>query len=284
MTLKIHHILSAAVASVILAIASACGTTGKTVHRNTAPSVETISDVKVELRRVIDGYGQWDRMRVPFSLKLEKPKSVSVGGTAIMERGKSIMLAFRILGMEIGSLYITNDSIVVIDKIHKRYVAETTSNFLKGFPVNMANVQDFLTGRLFILGKDNVEFASVTPSELEVSDTQSWNFCPKNPPVGMEYGFEFYPTDVLKGLVILLTETGRPITCLYSAPEKCGAGDMSPSVKVTYFTGKVPIDATIDWNFQKAKWNAEVDLRRPVVTSKYQRIAVNDILKMVSKL
>ena len=135
-----------------------CGSSKKSGKSNEySPETGSVTPGAVstdDCRQVLANYGLWQRLKTPVTLRLYSPKSVSISGNAVMERGKSIMISLRFLGMEIGSLYVTNDSIQIIDKFNKRYVKEPLAQLLAGFPVNISNVQDLLLGRPFLLGSE----------------------------------------------------------------------------------------------------------------------------------
>ncbi|MDE7443802.1 MAG: DUF4292 domain-containing protein [Muribaculaceae bacterium] len=89
---------------------------------------------------------QWTTFSAPLKVKLESPKKVNISGRCTMERGKSILLSVRMLGMEIGNAYVTPDSVYVLDKIHKYLLAESLDEVLNGNYVEFTALQELLTG------------------------------------------------------------------------------------------------------------------------------------------
>lgn len=246
-------------------------------------NISTVSDMRVGVRSLISRYGKWERLRIPLTVNLSSPKSVSISGTAIMERGKSIMISLKFWGMEIGNLYITNDSVSVIDKVHKCYASEAVGEMLAGFDVNVSNVQDLLLGRLFQLGADAVATDTYRNAEMEPVSDNSWILVPENSNDRINYGFSFAPADVLNALIV---QSGRhqPVSFMYSPAVQTACGIFSPEVSVSYSTEKTVIHANLDWDMGKARWNSDVELRVPSVNSKYKRIPSTDIPGIISKL
>lgn len=245
--------------------------------------ISTASDMRVGVRALISRYGNWERLRVPVTVNLSSPKKVSISGTAIMERGKSIMISLKFWGMEIGNLYMTNDSVTVIDKVHKCYASESIGNMLAGFDVNVSNVQDLLLGRLFQLGADDVAAETYRNAEMEIVSDNSWILVPDNSKDRINYGFSFSPADVLNALIV---QSGKhqPVSVMYSPAVPTACGMFSPAVAVSYSTGKTILDANLSWDLGRARWNSDVDLRVPSVNSNYKRIPSADIPKIISKL
>ena len=108
-----------------------------------------------------------------------------------------------------------------------------------------------------------------------------WLLDPVAPVEGVDYGFRFSPADVLMALIVQ-AGSHEPVTLLYDAPFATGFGPMAAGVAVTYKNSKTDLRASLDWNFQKARWNDEVDLREPSVGQGYTRLSAADITKMLS--
>lgn len=283
MILKVLKYKLSAVIVLIALVMTGCSTAKKVGSGSSGASkVETVSDMRVELRTMLNSYGDWSRVRVPVTLSLRQPKNISIGGTAIMERGKSVFISLKYFGMEIGNLYITDDSIMVVDKIHKSYASENVSRFLSGFDVNVSNLQDLLLGRVFVPGKKSVELSMFSSAGFEVDNQNSWLLLPTSPATGIEYGYKFSPVDILAALIVKSGDH-QPVTCGYEPPVSTSFGPMSPQLTINYSTAKTALDVSFEWNLSKAKWNNDVELRTPSVNAKYSRISSADITKMISK-
>lgn len=263
-------------------VLAACSTTKKTgVNGSNTTKVTTESDMRVELRTVIDSYGDWSRLRVPVTLSLRQPKNIAISGTAIMERGKSVFISLKYFGIEIGNLYVTDDSIMVVDKVHKAYVGESVGHFLSGFDVNVSNLQDLLLGHVFVPGSQKAEISGFSNAEFENVDGGSWLLLPASPSPDIEFGYSFSPIDVLAGLMVK-AGCHQPFTCEYASPISTPFGPMSPGLTLQHSMEKTAIEASIEWNLSKAKWDGEVELRQPSVSQKYKRISSSEISKIIS--
>lgn len=282
------NIVASVLAVVLLLSAVSCGSQKKNVESGSRVPVRSVSlltaaDMSVELRKVVDSYGAWNRVRVPVTVALASPKNISISGTAIMERDKSVMISLKYFGFEIGSLYVEGDSITIVDKVHKSYVSENVRRFLSGFDLSVSNVQDLLFGRLFIVGRNNADFSSLKRCDMEIIDSDGWLLIPEAPSKTATYGFRFSPADVLSAL-ICQTGENPPVTCTYLSAVATTAGTMSSAVTLDYKKGKSAIEASLEWNFKKARWNDDVELRRLSIGKDYKRLTSAEIAKLIQKL
>lgn len=288
MNMKNRNIIAVMISALLMLTVAGCRSQKNGVVADPGASggsvaIRTASDMSGELKKIVDGYGSWKRLRVPVTISLSSPKSISISGTAIMERNKSVMFTLKYFGFEIGSLYIEGDSITIVDKIHKSYVSENVRGFMSGFDISVSNVQDLLFGRLFIVGSDDAGYSALKRCEMEIVDSDQWLLIPKAPSSNASYGFKFSPADILSALIC---QTGKnpPVTCTYQTPVSTVAGAMSPSVSLDYQKGKSTVKASFEWNFKKARWDNDVELRRPSIGKDYKRLSSTDISKMIQKL
>lgn len=287
MPARIHSIFRLMACGLTLLLAcAACqtsrkATAGRPADENTRLPSE--SDMRVELRTLISSYGRWERVKVPVSLRLRQPKNISIGGTLVMECDKSIHLSLRYFGFEIGMLNLTADSILVVDKVNKRYAAERIAAFLGGADVTIENAQNVLLGRVFALGEKRLGTESFRNAEMEAVSSGSWLLHPRARLNGVDYGFLFSPLDILNALMIQ-TAGHEPVEITYSLPTSTVHGPVCGAVNVKYPSGKIPIDASIEMNTDKLRWDSEVEIPRVALSPKYQKIEATQIAKMISNL
>ncbi|MDE6395941.1 MAG: DUF4292 domain-containing protein, partial [Muribaculaceae bacterium] len=82
------------------------------------------------------------------SLDLEKPLSMSASGRATMIRDSLVHISIRFIGMEVGVVRATPDSVFLVDKYHKIYFAEPLSTLLgsRGKDLTLGDLQDMMLG------------------------------------------------------------------------------------------------------------------------------------------
>lgn len=224
----------------------------------------------------------WQKLKVPMTLRLSSPKSLSVSGQATMVYNKSVTISLRFFGMEIGLIHLTADSVIALDKYNKRYVAESLHKFMGGFPVNMANVQSLLIGQPFLLGSTNSPSKEFDKFEADY-DNNILTLIPLKQPAGVEYGFSF---DSALQLTRLIVKAGsnHPVNIDYRDSRQTKAGAFAEEVSIEATAGKTPVAATIEWKPSKAKWDADVEPRAVTIPSNYQRIDTSKLLKGLKSL
>lgn len=285
MKIRSPHIALLLFIVAMLAMTAQSCKSSQQAEQTQAPTIElrNSSDAKAKLNTILSSYNDWERLRMPITIRLKSPQSASISGTAIFERDKSLFISLRFLGFEIANIYATNDSIFVVDKYNKQYAAEGIHQFMGNTPINITNVQNLLFGRVFLLGESSTNFKQFGKADFDVTSGSSWMLVPEKQPEGAEYGFAFHPADILQGTIIK-SANHEPVTIAYGTPFYTSCGPIATSVSVTYNTGKKLLDAEINWNPEKAAWDNSVELRQPSISSKYRRITAEQIALMLSKL
>ena len=220
---------------------------------STAPMVDDERSLSQHFDALVSSYVDWDDVSVPVRLELEAPKQMSISGRATMERGKSVMISLRVLGMEVASLYITNDSVYATEKIHKYYIAEDINSLCGKFPVSINDVQDMLLGQVFLLERGRLE-KSMRKQVILSEMGEYWTILPKKFYNEVEYAFGMSQNDELKALSV--SRNGEtPLVCQYGNHSNSKAGMIAQNVKINLLTGKISVKANIKWDAESAKWN-----------------------------
>lgn len=231
---------------------------------------------------VTNSYREWSTLSVPVKIELSKPKRFSISGRAYMERDKSVFISLRFLGMEVGTIYIDNDSLFLTEKIHKYYVAEGVKSLLGGYPLTVADVQSLLLGQPFMAGKGRLSEAdrrSLYIYDAPVSST--WTITPPAPADGIDYTFSLsMSSDRLERLTIT-TDDYLPATVVYSDGCKSPAGEVNSVMDIAATAAKTPIAVSLKWNFSNAEWNSP-DIRQWKRPKDYTRLKQKDIINMLS--
>lgn len=246
------------------------------------PSVESESYAATPAERfdsIAALYKNYDCFTASFKISLNAPQHISFNGRAYVERNKSIYLSLRKFGMEVARLYLTNDSIVAVDRFNKRYVAESLADALASCPVTIGNIQNLLTGQPFAIGKQQLK------SEDLVFDNQPdngrWLAIPKDLPTGFESGYLFSTTD---NNLLALAVKGGATTFLarYTDYYPTLSGPAAANVGLSVSGMKFPLELSLEWTWSGAVWNKPGEMRQFVYPDReYKRIAAADLLKML---
>lgn len=92
----------------------------------------------------------WQTLRVPVSVRVESPRQFSYGSIRMtMERDRSVTYSIHFLGMEVGAIHLTSDSLLAYSMPQRIYVAEDLASALGGVALPMADIQALLIGQAF---------------------------------------------------------------------------------------------------------------------------------------
>lgn len=275
----IRTIRRVAVAALICAAVTSCGSSKKAVAGSGTqgiPATATAGTPQADMKAMIQSYAPaWQKVRMPINVSVTQPTQIGASGYLTMVRGESVSISMRVLGMEVASLYLTSDSITVVDRWNKRYVSEGLTRFLSGFPVTIDNVQSLFLGRVFLAGKSGMTEADASLFEYE-SDGSLWACKPRSADDRFSYAF----VAMAQALVSLQVSAGKGGAQVeYGLPEMTPCGKVASSLSITSKAGSKNIAVSIINRPAKAQWDDEVKVTPFSLPKGYSRIMAADILK-----
>lgn len=272
-----NKLLTAATSLLILAgtMLAGCSTQKKAI----ATPDTTTEERSIGFDAVKASYGNWERIRVPFTLRLNAPQKASISGTATMERGRMLILSMRVLGIEMAVVQVTPDSATFVDKMNRRYLSLPIDKALGGFDANISNIQDLLTGRAFLLGTDSLAATRQSDFDVNITDAgRAWTLTPKRAPKDAAYSFTFNPANELTGLTVI--PKGHPEATLgYSDAAGTPEGMFASLLSVDLTVKDKRIDANLEWNWNRASYDADVDVRPVSIGGNYKPINPEALIK-----
>ena len=256
----------------------------------TTPPTTSSSNVNIEeihsnimLSSKLDSVGalyhSWNDVELPVDLELISPNEFSVSGRATMVKDKSIYISIRVFGFEAANIYINNDSIHTTYKMGKIYIADDVRKLLKGYPVNVGDLQNILLGRAFILGDGTIKSAN---GISVLSKGATWEASPKCEIDGVNYYFTFNSVDDTLKLLTVLIQGANPVHCYYNNIDNSAAGKVAEELTLSANANKQQLKASIKWNLKKAKWNTGATPKWKAPKG-YKRVNVEDLLNAINQ-
>lgn len=243
-------------AIVILAASfSSCRTT-KTASGNTAQETSNIEIETAPAEKylytastVAETLPQWTDFSASGNITIRTGSSLKSAMLLRMERGKYISISLRpILGIEVGKLYIDNDSVTVVDKYHNLYLKEAISDFI-GQDISLEALQCLLLARPFLADKGqltdrNAKSFKATPT----ADDGSWRLSPAKQPDRLSYEF------LMSGnLLTAIEATGAAASVRYAGHNEGFASLVTADMAIG------GTKAVIELNLNKSiRWNSGV--------------------------
>lgn len=262
------------VASVMILMGASCSTTRQAGSSSTG----NVSSTSIKGVSEYAQYGDWKSLvssgKVSFAM--QGGKSMSSSMQMKMVNGRSISISIRpLLGIEMARVYIADDEIVIIDRIHKVYVKEKASLLTSGVPVDVATLQDIMLGRPHILGQGTFSAAMANEVSLE-HDGATTYLLPLKQYAGFSYKYAF---DEQKNIVSLDVSPagGQSVYSVkYADVETSLAGKVSTKTTVdTEINGK---SLSLDMNLKSMTWNTDF-VDNMEIPSGYSQASGSSIIK-----
>ena len=224
--------------------------------------------------------GDWNTLQTGGDIAIKGSSNFSSSMQMRMERGKSISISLRpLLGIEVGKLLITADSVYAVDKVHKRYVAEKVSLLTAGIPVTVSDVQDIFLGRPFVIGKGTLNEALKNVFEV-VQENGTVSLSPNEHYKGYGYTFTFDKANRIVALNITPDGSTTPAYKVdYSGVRNTDAGNIAHNIDVNAAIEKKKLAFSI--SYKNIEWNKSVKIDKSI-PSGYKRMNAADLFTLFS--
>lgn len=229
---------------------------------------------------VISALGNWQTMQTSGNIALKGSSNFSSAVQVRMVRDEAIFISLRpMLGIEVGRLVITADSVFAVDKVHRRFVAEKLSVLTAGIPVTVKDVQDMFLGRPFVLGQgtlcDNLKsrFETVKNGNTIVMRAQE-NY------KGYGYSFSFDKADHISSLDIVPTgDSMAAYQIKYADVKSTEAGNIAHALNVNAEAQRKKMSFSL--NYKNIEWNGKVKIDKSIPGG-YSRMGTGDLFLLFS--
>ena len=229
---------------------------------------------------VVSAIDDWNTMQTGGNITLKGGSSFSSSIQMRMVNDQDIFISLRpMLGIEVGRMLITADSLYAVDKVHKRYIAEKVSLLTAGIPVTVSDVQDIFLGRPFIIGQGGLDESS--RSQVDIADEgKGIVVTPKEAYRGYSYSFAFDKSNRILTLNIMpqgSTTSAYQVT--YADVRSTQAGNIAHSIKVNATVEKRKLDFSL--SYKNIEWNGNVNIDRSIPKG-YSRMSATDLFSIFS--
>lgn len=220
-------------------------------------------DKTARFETLLNAYSPWDT----FTAK----GTASFSGTGLrssveirMIRGKAIQVSIRpLLGIEIGRLLMTTDSIYIYDKFNRRYVAESLQTFYNILPVAITplDLQNILLGQPFIFGQASLQPSDISKFDILTSANEDWALQPQKQYREFTYRF-LLNNNNLMGIQAYQNNTPRQISCSY-ADHRLADGKLLPAfVQVTAQGSSRKYTLNLNYDISSVTWDNNISIEK----------------------
>ncbi len=206
-------------------------------------------------------------------------KSLNSSMQMKMIRNKSIYVSLRpVLGIEAAKMLINGDSILLVDKLHKRYIYEKASLLTNGIPVTVGALQDIFLGRAFELGKGSLTQDMKDDFTISVKDNKVV-LTPKNQFNGFDYNFVYDSRNNIVSLNVIPSNSGASTySVTYRKVQGSVAGKVATEASVsTKLNGN---SLNLDLEYKDMVWNESFTIDTNIPKN-YKRIDGKDIMQLL---
>lgn len=272
------YLLIFALSAMLFTSCGALKKSGTTLPDDTTGQTSSVTEDPYNA--ILATLGEWQTLQTGGNIKLNAGSSFSSSVQVRMVRDQAIYISLRpVLGIEVGKLLITADSIYAVDKVHKRYIAEKVSILTLGIPVTVRDVQDIFLGRPFIIGKGTL--AAEHKGEVTATiDGGNIMLSPVGQYKGYGYAFTFDKSRRITSLSITPQgSTTAAYQVKYSDVKKTEAGNIAHGIDVNATVEKKKIAFSLD--YKNIEWNGNVKIDRSLPNG-YTRMKASELLSLFS--
>lgn len=266
----------------LAAISSSCGTIKKanaTTPTGQTTTTTTMTDTEL-CDAVLSTLGDWQTMQTSGNITLNASSSFSSAIQMRMVHNQAIYISLRpVLGIEVGKLIITADSLYAVDKVHKRYIAEKVSILTSGIPVTVSEVQDMFLGRPFIIGKGTLN----ENLKSSISTTREGNtiiLTPNENFKGYGYAFTFDKQSHITSLdIVKAGNTSSDYQVKYSDVRSTTSGNIAHAINANATIEKRNMSFSL--SYKDIEWNGKVKIDKNIPNN-YKRMSARDLFSIFS--
>lgn len=278
MRLNSHLTSLLTITALLLVIAATgCKSSKSTTSTTGITRLDSQQSMRQNFEETLASYGIWNTLKTSGKITIGGQKSFTSSMQMTMVRNQEIAISLRpMLGIEMGKIYITNDSIFIINKIDNYYIAESLKLITGGVPLTVSDMQSIFLSRIFELGNDTITADAPTLESLsQLSDnTMSVEFCPA---ICLGYIFRIDTQLRLQQLDVAFTGIDAGLNVTYSNHNNIAPyGQTANDVLLTTHIGDD--DLWLELHYNSIEWEREVK-SGVKISSKLKRIPGTDFLK-----
>ncbi len=290
------HLATSIIALVAIAFVAACGThravvapaatsqpQPNTQAGNTATSQAPTTQPNVA-QQMSTTFLNWNTLQASGSVELDGGVSMSSSMQMRMIKGKSIYISIRPFGLvEVAKIMITGDTLIVVDKLHKRYLCENVKLITGGIPADVNTLQDIFLGRPFVLGAGTLSAQNAELFNTSPTANGGHLLTPIKQYKEFSYRFSFDSKQHILSAEVVPAQAvaGNSAYAVNYSNVKCTmAGNVAQNIHIaTQLNAK---DFTLNLKYSNLSWNGAVKIDTTLPGKKYKRVAGTSLLYMLN--
>lgn len=264
----------------MVVLMASCSST-KTLKKS--HSIEGMTETEF-VENVITNAGGWNALtaKMTLAVDLEGKGATKVSGTLRIKKGEVIQMSIApFLGIEVARAEISPEGVLVIDRMNKRYVQVSFAEVkaLAHADLDFHTLQALFLNELFLPGKGDLTARDVSAFRVE-PEAEGVMLDVKR---AKRFSYQFLtqaPEALLKESRIGLEGTPYLLSWKYANFRSLERKRFPAEMHLAFEGGKKPVKA--DFSLSRLSTDADWESRTEV-SSKYERVELTDILKLIIK-
>lgn len=217
-----------------------------------------------------DQYTPWDQLETSGKLKMSKlPISPTV--KIWMKRGESVKISIRapFVG-EVGRVELSEDSVLMVNKMKKIYCKESASNLSEVSPTAITEIQNFLLGRMILFGAG--EFTKEIADKFDIYQRNGdWMVVPSDvmTPNHFVYGYLVGDNGLPKAMMLESEPAKGGLTLIYTRDSDLQI-DFEMNLKEKNVSGSLELD-----NYK----STTEEFKSLRINDKYKRVSIKEFFR-----
>lgn len=209
-------------------------------------------------------------------------RSVSSKANIRMVKDSAIQISVQpLFGVEVLRFYIDPDSVVIVDRMNKRYVQESLYSLKEYYPVgfDFYTMQSILTNAPFVSGKNSVEDSDYRKFNYTQTSDLNYYLSSKDPESEIEYSFTVNGNDRITFTHLMQYEKQQSLQWTYDNFAVLGSSSFPHKMKATVSSKSRKVDA--EFLFSDNVTNVPVQITSQIPDS-YRKATIAEILKIIA--
>lgn len=212
-------------------------------------------------------------------------KSVRARGTFKMVRDEALQLSLQVLGFEAFRLYMTPDSMILIDKMNRRYIAEKTDKYLSQLPLrlHLGMLQSLFLNRPFLSEVKQLVPGDYKKFSYENISSQLLLKVKDEPRVS--YGFYLNSDNLIEctEAMSLPQPSSLSLKWNYSQFEQSNGCWFPKRLDAVFYDEDQDALFELQLTYSNLQWNEQMEITAPSISSKYKRLNADALIKSLLK-
>ncbi len=210
-------------------------------------------------------------------------KSVNSKASFKMRKNQAIQISLQpLFGVEVARLLVKPDTIIIIDRLNKRYVMESIQNLKKKYPVgfDFYTLQALFANQIFVSGSSENTQSDVSKFRI-TQDSNAYVLSAKDASSQINYMFKVNAKD--RVIETNLSQDGSARNILWQYLNFVTINNLVYPTSMKVIAKSASRIMNVDMNFNSVNINNEVEFSG-IIPGSYARVSLDEIIKFMGSL